>query len=441
MYSGDYLERGNIGHEVINLFKCDNGNHYIYAMSAGDYDTKRHFNTIKKVILVRNVDEYKVEVLGIADIAEEVFASQIPEPSKYISLPSTSELRNGFMNCKNPDGSDKDAKTLRRIETYKKVHEQQIEYIDKNTITYDGVKLYDLYVKNNTANIGHSIHITFKVANFRRPKELIYLCDNRYENKENNSHCFILKERARMCGASVATYEALDDPEIQRLISSPYWEEKDNSPKVDTKNINIKSTSLLNIIKKNNDEITYSNWIAYYLKNDKELLKQFIVHFTNQESSFENIEVIRESKNNIDIYYEDSQSIYVFENKIKSSINGTQKKEGITEEEKEFSQLEKYYIFAEKEAEKSTPKKKTGYFLLLPNYAYKDISKLNKYSKFEEYKIIRYSQLLDFFKATKCNLPYYSDFLKALEYHASEYLNDLYSEMLERLQSVISLRK
>lgn len=441
MYSGDYLERGNIGHEVINLFKSDNGNHYIYAMSAGDYDTKRHFNTIKKVILVRNVDEYKVEVLGIADVGEEVFASQVPEPSKYTSLPSTSELRNGFMNCKNPDGSDKDEKTLQRIETYKRVHEKQIEYIDKNSITYDGVKLYDLYAKNNTANIGHSIYITFKAANFRRPKELLYICDNRYENKENDSHCFILKSRSRMCGASVATYESLDDSEIQRLINSPYWEEKDNSPKVDTKNISIKSTSLLNIIKKNNDEITYSNWIAYYLKNDKELLKQFILSFTKQESSFENIEVIRESKNNIDIYYEDSQSIYVFENKIKSSINGTQKKEGITEEEKEFSQLEKYYIFAEKESEKSIPKKKTGYFILLPNYAYKDISKLNRYSKFEEYKIIRYSQLLDFFKSTNCNLPYYSDFLKALEYHASEYLNDLYSEMLERLQSVISLRK
>ena len=441
MYSGDYLERGNIGHEVINLFKSDNENHYIYAMSAGDYDTKRHFNTIKKVILVRNVDEYKVEVLGIADVGEEVFASQVPEPSKYTSLPSTSELRNGFMNCKNPDGSDKDEKILQRIKTYKRVHEKQIEYIDKNSITYDGVKLYDLYAKNNTANIGHSIYITFKAENFRRPKELLYICDNRYENKENDSHCFILKSRSRMCGASVATYESLDDSEIQRLINSPYWEEKDNSPKVDTKNISIKSTSLLNIIKKNNDEITYSNWIAYYLKNDKELLKQFILSFTKQKSSFENIEVIRESKNNIDIYYEDSQSIYVFENKIKSSINGTQKKEGITEEEKEFSQLEKYYIFAEKEAENQHQKKKTGYFILLPNYAYKDISKLNKYSKFEEYKIIRYSQLLDFFKATKCNLPYYSDFLKALEYHASEYLNDLYSEMLERLQSVISLRK
>lgn len=88
----------------------------------------------------------------------------------------------------------------------------------------------------------------------------------------------------------------------------------------------------------------------------------------------------------------------------------------------------------------SNPKKMTLYFLLLPNYAYKDISKLKKYEKFEKYKIIRYSQLLEFFKTCKTSLPYYDDFLKALEYHSSEYLNDLYSEMLERLQSVISLK-
>ena len=61
--------------------------------------------------------------------------------------------------------------------------------------------------------------------------------------------------------------------------------------------------------------------------------------------------------------YCNGPGLYAAFNKIKSSINGTQKKEGITKEEKEFSQLEKYYIFAEKEAEKSTPKKKTGYFM------------------------------------------------------------------------------
>ena len=46
MYSGNYLESGNLGHEVINLFKSDNGNHYTYAMSAGDYDTKSHVNSM-----------------------------------------------------------------------------------------------------------------------------------------------------------------------------------------------------------------------------------------------------------------------------------------------------------------------------------------------------------------------------------------------------------
>ena len=202
MYSGDYLERGNIGHEVINLFKSDNGNHYIYAMSAGDYDTKRHFNTIKKVILVRNVDQYKAEILGIADVEEDVFVSELDNPDKYIMLPSVKDLvENDFMNPNNSDGTLKDFKTLQRIESYKKVHESQKEYIDKNLVNYGGVKLYDLFENNNTAKAGHSIYLTFKTANFRRPKELIYLCDNRYNNNDNDSHYFILKNRARMCGA------------------------------------------------------------------------------------------------------------------------------------------------------------------------------------------------------------------------------------------------
>lgn len=442
MYSGNYLETGNLGHEVINLFKSDNGNHYIYSMSAGDYDTKSHDNSIKKVILVRNVDQYKAEVLGICDVEEEIFASEVDEPNKYKIFPSVDKLVNkDFMNPNNPDGTPKDKKTLQRIETYKKVHERQIKYIDDNSITYGNVKLYDLFVKNNTENSGHSIYLTFKVKNFRRPKELIYLCDNRCHTDNLVNCCFKLKEKERMCGASVATYASLEDSEIQRLISSDIWEDTDNSPRVDINNINIKSTSLLNIIKKNNDEITYSNWISYYLKNDKNILKTFITHFTGMETSFENIEISRETKDNIDIYYEDSKSIFVFENKIKSSINGTKKKNGITEEEKEFSQLAKYYNYAEKLASNSEIRKNTGYFILLPNYAYKDISKLKKYDKFDEYKVIRYSQLLDFFKTCTTELPYYEDFLKALEYHSSEYLNDLYSEMLEKLQSVISLKK
>ena len=244
-----------------------------------------------------------------------------------------------------------------------------------------------------------------------------------------------------MCGASIATFEDVNDKELQRLFSCEYWESEDTSSTVDINSISVKSTSLLNVIRKNNDEITYSNWISYYLKNDKALLMNFINHFSGKQTSFDNIEIYRETKDNIDLYYEDTKSIFIFENKIKSSINGTKKKNGITEEEEQFSQLEKYYNFVEAESRKFTPKKQTAYFILLPNYAYKDISKLEKYAKFTEYKIIRYKELHDFFEANTTNLPYYSDFVKALEYHSMEYINDLYSEMLERLLSAISLKK
>ena len=39
MYAGDYLKE-NIGHEVINLFKSDNGNNYIYVNKDGKIDSK-----------------------------------------------------------------------------------------------------------------------------------------------------------------------------------------------------------------------------------------------------------------------------------------------------------------------------------------------------------------------------------------------------------------
>ena len=42
MYSGEYLD-ANLGHEVINLFKADDGKHYIYLNHDGRYSNK-HVN-------------------------------------------------------------------------------------------------------------------------------------------------------------------------------------------------------------------------------------------------------------------------------------------------------------------------------------------------------------------------------------------------------------
>ena len=48
LFTGDYLKDDNLGHEVINIFKCDNGNIYIYTMPTGDY-ADVHRNQVKKI--------------------------------------------------------------------------------------------------------------------------------------------------------------------------------------------------------------------------------------------------------------------------------------------------------------------------------------------------------------------------------------------------------
>ena len=177
-------------------------------------------------------------------------------------------------------------------------------------------------------------------------------------------------------------------------------------------------------------------------ENGLALVKLPLGQYTIAETKAPEGYAIIEEVKTIDVTGEVTEAtVFVFENKIKSSSNGTKKKNGITEEEEQFSQLEKYYDFVEAESRKFAPKRQTAYFILLPNYAYKDISKLEKYAKFSEYKIIRYKELHDFFESNTTHLPYYSDFIKALEYHSMEYINDLYFEMLERLLSAISLKK
>ena len=216
MYCGDFLKQDNLGHEVINLFKSDNGNHYIYAMSAGDY-AETHKDKIAAVVLVRNVNAHVAEILGIATVTEDIFGAMMP--SKYKMLPGIKTLKSGFMKKNNL-----------RASAHKKVHEDQLSYIEKEGITYGGVSLEKLYANNPIDQLGHTIYITFKVEDFRKPKKTVYLCDQTKKD-EQREDCFYLK-RNRMGGASVATYESLSD--MKALFDKDWWEETDSCEKVDS---------------------------------------------------------------------------------------------------------------------------------------------------------------------------------------------------------------
>lgn len=81
MYSGDYLKQGNLGHEVINLYKSDNGNNYIYLSESGEIN-KTHSGKIYCVLLVRGVGNRRLEITGKAEGIEEVYGKV--DQGKYI---------------------------------------------------------------------------------------------------------------------------------------------------------------------------------------------------------------------------------------------------------------------------------------------------------------------------------------------------------------------
>ena len=75
MFSGSYLDE-NLGHEIINLFLCDNGNHYVYLNDDGTFD-KAYLNRIKTVVFVQDDGNNAVKIIGKADVVDDIFAKEI----------------------------------------------------------------------------------------------------------------------------------------------------------------------------------------------------------------------------------------------------------------------------------------------------------------------------------------------------------------------------
>ncbi len=76
MFVGDYLT-SNLGHEIINLFQADNGNHYLYLNAYGNFN-KAHKDKIGTMLMVKSVGGNVVEVIGMAKNIEVVEGVDCP---------------------------------------------------------------------------------------------------------------------------------------------------------------------------------------------------------------------------------------------------------------------------------------------------------------------------------------------------------------------------
>lgn len=395
MYVGSYLQN-NIGHEVINLFKADNGNNYIYVNKDGKTSQENN----KAVLLVRNVEEGVVEVIAKADVLENV-----------------------YQVCKDKD----DEEARRKVK----------QYIDNNNITYGGVKLYELWKDDLYPYI-----ITFR-ADLRMVKEPFYLIEpvenkDKTKNPRYKNHIFLPEKHFK--SQSLKIYYTKKEQlqaynELEEILKeASYWETENTTQKLNIGEYGALKAhdNILSVIKKEYDELVFSNLLAYFFEKDKRLFSKFADEVLGIQDFSNQFNIVRESNNNIDLWIASDKHILVIENKIKSKINGERHD---LESEEIQSQLKKYYDYAADQASKEAKQFKC--FIISPDYNRLDIS---KYEAGNNYTIIPYSKIYDFYfryAGEMIYINYFPEFLDALKKHSMTIDNSNFEDMKRKFISTI----
>ena len=258
MYVGDYLSE-NLGHEVINFFKADNGRHYIYLNATGNF-AKEHENKIGYMLFVKYYDKGLVEVIGMAKGLEEV-------PGANMSL--------------NRSGVD--------MEIWK-MQKDYIDNIDKEGgISYAGVSILDIF--NNAEQ--QSIFITYKADKVYRIKSSIRRFI-RFSNADENRGSNLPTEEVIQLGehkqakASLKQYiypsDSSDYDSLFALFNDSSLWENEVVDKVNVENLSIKSqrkVSIFDICKIQNNENCFSDALKYFMEQSEyyELWKEFFAKY------------------------------------------------------------------------------------------------------------------------------------------------------------------
>ena len=401
MYAGGYLDE-NIGHEIINTFKTDDGDHFIYVSPWGTVN--KTYAHSKNLLLVRGISADVWEVIGYATKLDLLLSNKAFEYGRHREI----------------DVIDSDS---------------QLELIRSKKINYGGVPINEILSEQR--NVVYASYQTHEYHSVKENKKL-YLVSN--PNKVDGDN-YIYIPNVNFAKTSLHQYmDAISNKDaynrLLELFNDSQWWDNDLCHKIDNLDAYSQSFNILDVIRRDEDELTFSNWLAYYLANDNQFLEAFSKEVLGIDMIGSKTTVRREYKN-IDIWLEDDKNIVVIENKIKSGING------VVEERHDFSkseiksQLSKYVGIAESEANGRV----TKFSLLIPNYGVKD-EELMMFKEYQRYlPIIRYSTLFEFLNKHTTNLPYYEDYKKAVQKHASPYKKNLYQIMEERLIEKIKSKR
>ncbi len=395
MYNGDYLNEGsNIGHEVINLFRADNGLHYIYCLPGGTIGVSKD-GKVTDILLVQNVGNNTLKVLArINNISSD---QHIAKHCKF----SKEEIKQNVIN-----------------------------YALEQNVTYNQKPISSIFVANKYKSEQDisSVNFTFEVESeqYREPLLDIYLTSKTGQYALSNTK---FRQTEYITSANKEDFRTLcaliDDDNI--------WQNEDTAPFVNNRTPNPDRYTFLTLCHKEYDELSYSNMLAYYFENNPAILQDFVNKILGLP--FKAPFSIKREYKHTDILIENADGAIILENKIKSGING------LSEDGR--NQLDKYV----EEISKQYGLENTYGFVLCPNYNIIKISNYKNaanqhliaryYTKSKE-NVIPYTKLYDFFSIYKENVndKYYEDFLKALKLHSSKSDTTLRDIMLERFLAI-----
>lgn len=456
MYAGEFLNN-NIGFEAINLVKADDDTSYIYVTPYGTMAEDK-YEKVKVILFVKPYSKGSYQIIA-----------------KAVGLQLSEEIKN----------------SLHTKEDLRKIQEYKIKQIKYSRISYN-----EIFVDNrSTTKKGNSINGAYYTYTGKvfLAKKLLTISDSDFINCtkklfRTSLKMFISKSDVLQDNTNVAEEKAISTYDyLQNLIKNEDNWDSEGVKKIDCNNI--LRQGFISILRKEYDELSFSNLFSYIFLNypkafaefyknvlctDKNIKDQSVNGFTFDCDN--DIKIERE-KDNIDLKLTDiNGNVIVIENKIKAEINGADFKVledsinknstelGLVEKDKDVgveveveSQLSKYYSLVTSNLE---DKAKAMFFIFVPNYHNlqlkqnifrKGLKEIKwSYKNASNYSIIKYSEIYNFYKSWfeseenqavfKDDLIakfYFEEFLLAVEKHSKDVDNQLEEDLKIRFNNKI----
>ena len=392
MYTGSYLS-SNLGHEVINMFPDDNGDHYMYLNATGDFSAD-HVGKIGSMLLIKYAGQDEdgkpwVEVLGYATGLEDIYNPQHKKQRENDTVPCKGVTKfkdikyGGVPICDIFKGSIQQDVLISYYANELKIPQKGIR-IFLRFAPFHG-KASGPVVKFAYSDNFEAVPSEFK-PNIDIPKCAAYLWKETStigKSRLYSSKLYVVEMETKFASTSLKRYfikdkgvsaseitkinndllklaSLISEEKLWRDSLEPPLPKKDSSNNKNDNNATEQNVSIFDICRIENNENCFSNALAHFMDKYRtewcEFFKGYAINLDNKfEISREIDATIHKNSNDeadnsdgrnkkggrIDLLLKDKDNIIIIENKIKSDINGVKDDVG------EGKQLERYQKYAE----------------------------------------------------------------------------------------------